>query len=265
MNKKVIISLVLVALMGFGTAFATYAWFTSQATSTGNTFTAGTLDLNVNESDATASFTINFNKGTSANPLQPGDTLTLGENNQPGYAKVEIKNNGSLDMFYFDNFVLSGEDQQLAEAIIIKNWKNTLYKQDGTTIANETIWPDQFIRDAQFVYNVDVDYNDDGQISLAEWLDVRNTQMGPANGWDFGALKPGAKFVQEFELIFDEDANDTYNVAGGLELEVDFKVVATQNKVGAVDALIADEGIPYTAGAANLVNSLTITSRLADQ
>lgn len=43
MKKKAIISLVLIALMAFGIGAGSFAWFTSQATSTDNVFTAGTL------------------------------------------------------------------------------------------------------------------------------------------------------------------------------------------------------------------------------
>lgn len=51
MNKKVIISLVLIAVMAFGAGLGTFAWFTSQATSGDNTFATGTLKVELNESD----------------------------------------------------------------------------------------------------------------------------------------------------------------------------------------------------------------------
>lgn len=45
MKKKAIISLVLISLMAFGIGAGSFAWFTSQATSTDNVFTAGTLEI----------------------------------------------------------------------------------------------------------------------------------------------------------------------------------------------------------------------------
>ncbi|HYE12649.1 MAG TPA: TasA family protein [Patescibacteria group bacterium] len=268
MNKKVIISLVLVALMGFGTAIGTYAWFTSQATSNDNVFTAGTLTVGLNTNELEG---VEKNFAVTGN-LQPGDTITRDAIGNAGYAKIEIVNEGNLDLFYFDNFVLKGNDK-LAEAIIIKNWKNALY-ENATTIASDR-WPDHFIQDGVFQYghyrndyNEDgimdnsVDYNGDGKLSLAEWLDARNTQMGPEKGWDFGVLKPGAKFVQEFELVFDEAAGNEFK---GAQLTGMFKAVATQFKPAAIDDLMAKQAIPYTVPGSTIVTQQTITDRYAEQ
>jgi predicted ribosomally synthesized peptide with SipW-like signal peptide len=85
MNKKVIISLVLVALMGFGTAIGTYAYFTSTATSTANVFTAGTLTI----------------AGPGANGIASG--LLEVTNIYPGWEQsntVTITNSGSLPFKY---------------------------------------------------------------------------------------------------------------------------------------------------------------------
>ena len=49
MKKKVIISLVLIAIMAFGIGAGSYAWFTSEAKSEDNVFTAGTLKIEANE------------------------------------------------------------------------------------------------------------------------------------------------------------------------------------------------------------------------
>jgi len=52
MKKKIIMSIVVIAIACSMVAGATTAYFTDTQTSHGNTFTAGTLDLNVNGSDS---------------------------------------------------------------------------------------------------------------------------------------------------------------------------------------------------------------------
>ncbi|MDD5433725.1 MAG: TasA family protein [Candidatus Pacebacteria bacterium] len=47
MNKKIIISLAIIGIVGAIAVGGTVAYFTDTETSTGNTFTAGTLDLKV--------------------------------------------------------------------------------------------------------------------------------------------------------------------------------------------------------------------------
>ena len=58
MKKKAIISLVLIAMLAFGIGAGSFAWFTSQATSADNVFTAGTLEIKANE-------TVQFSKDIS--------------------------------------------------------------------------------------------------------------------------------------------------------------------------------------------------------
>lgn len=83
MKKKAIISLVLIAMLAFGIGAGSFAWFTSQATSTDNVFTAGTLTID--------------SPGTIA-------TSDLGVSNiYPSWNEsktVTVHNNGSLDFKY---------------------------------------------------------------------------------------------------------------------------------------------------------------------
>lgn len=85
MNKKVIISLVLIAVMAFGTAIGTFAYFTSQATSIDNVFQAGTLKI----------------AGPGSNGIASGilDVRSI----YPGWEQtktVNIQNTGSLPFKY---------------------------------------------------------------------------------------------------------------------------------------------------------------------
>ncbi|MDF2892850.1 MAG: hypothetical protein K0R80_3217 [Clostridia bacterium] len=85
MNKKVIISLVLVALMGFGTAIGTFAYFTSQDISAANVFTAGTLTIEGPDNGKVAEGILNVGN------IYPGWQQTK---------TIEIKNTGSLPFKY---------------------------------------------------------------------------------------------------------------------------------------------------------------------
>jgi len=90
MNKRIVTSLFVIALAAALVGGATMAWFTDSAKVEGNSFTAGTLDIEV-EGDA-------FNVGNMA----PGDTETT---------YIYVKNAGSLDMLFkaeLDNEVDGG-------------------------------------------------------------------------------------------------------------------------------------------------------------
>ena len=60
-NKRILASIVVIALMGVAIGAGTLAYFSDTETSTGNTFTAGTLDLQVDGGD------VNVVKWTVAN------------------------------------------------------------------------------------------------------------------------------------------------------------------------------------------------------
>lgn len=84
MKKKAIISLILIAVMAFGIGAGSYAWFTSQATSTNNVFAAGTLVIGVPEVDDNVGV---FNVET----WEPGKSETK---------TIEVKNLGTLPFKY---------------------------------------------------------------------------------------------------------------------------------------------------------------------
>jgi len=84
MKKKAIISLILIAVMAFGIGAGSYAWFTSQATSTNNVFAAGTLVIGVPEVDDKVGV---FNVET----WEPGKSETK---------TIEVKNLGTLPFKY---------------------------------------------------------------------------------------------------------------------------------------------------------------------
>lgn len=78
MTKRIILSLAMIVLTIAGVTSATMAYFSDTATSSGNTFTAGTLDLTLGESGGAPISLIN---------MQPGDT---------GSGTITVTNAGSL-------------------------------------------------------------------------------------------------------------------------------------------------------------------------
>ncbi|MEW6426111.1 MAG: TasA family protein [Bacillota bacterium] len=80
MRKKIYLSMILVVLASALVGGAAFALFTDQATNEGNTFTAGTVDVNLGG-------TLPFNVTNMA----PGDSATR---------YVEIRNSGTLDMLF---------------------------------------------------------------------------------------------------------------------------------------------------------------------
>jgi len=79
MNKKILISLFIIGILALGIGWGTHSLFTDTETSSGNTFTAATLDLNVTSS---TSFTITIGN------IAPGF--------DSGYYKWCLKNVGSI-------------------------------------------------------------------------------------------------------------------------------------------------------------------------
>ncbi|MCR4430422.1 MAG: CalY family protein [Tepidanaerobacteraceae bacterium] len=82
MRRNIIISLVLIGLLAFGIGFGTFAYFTSQATSQNNTFTAGTLTI-----DSPGQLTASLAVGN----IYPGWTTSK---------TITVHNSGSLDFKY---------------------------------------------------------------------------------------------------------------------------------------------------------------------
>jgi spore coat-associated protein N len=87
MNKKIIISLSVIGAIAAIAIGGTMAYFSDTETSTGNTFTAGTLDLRLDNGDTNVTkFTV-----TDANPGQFGWGTWKVENdgNLPGYLDLQ--------------------------------------------------------------------------------------------------------------------------------------------------------------------------------
>jgi predicted ribosomally synthesized peptide with SipW-like signal peptide len=245
-KKKVLVSLVLVGTLTVGVAAASYAWFTSRATSAENKISTGrlTVNLDANKKEGAQRYLLS---GSLNKLAQPGDILTIDNNGNLGSAVFEIVNNGNFDFAYLANFQLVSGNGNLAKHVIIQDWENGIY--DST---DKMIWKDHFINDGTYYYGAigRLDGIDgtakDGKLSLSEWLAAGNAGMGVAAGWDVGGLKPGFKFKNTIKLVLDENANDAFQ---GQELGIKYDVLATQPTVKAVEKLMKDNGFADYANA----------------
>jgi predicted ribosomally synthesized peptide with SipW-like signal peptide len=236
--------------LGGGIGAGTYAYFTSQATSTGNTITAGTLKINEGEIEKT-----NF---VTRGNFQPGDVVVD--------KSVEIKNSGSLDLVYLWSFDFpnnyedkNGESKnnnlKLKNAIYIKNLSKN----------NEEIIRDcepvgrlyELINEGNFQINkYDVDGTDikdtskskDKKISLADWETWVNDSAGMLAGKGFSGLEAkgletiGEKNKDEwnFQFVFDENAGEFYNGKNNEPLSFNFSVKATQANANALIEVVPE-------------------------
>jgi len=80
-NRKVLASVFIISMLAFSLGYGTMSLFSDTETSSGNTFTAGTLNLKVGDNDPT---TWNF----AISNLKPGDS---------GSESVTVTNTGTLD------------------------------------------------------------------------------------------------------------------------------------------------------------------------
>lgn len=191
MNRKSLLSLVLAGSLAIGGAVGSYAWFTSNATSTANTFHAGTIKVDVNNSNGNEDnhFAIPFKSGL----IQPSDVITTGEN---GYSTITVKNNGTLPMATFGRFTLANDDG-LAKDIKITDYKVDFYNADKTKKSRV----DNFIENG-------VDKVGGFNLDLKGWVDKNGPQDIPGTAWDEEALKPGEYFTITFKLVYDANAVD---------------------------------------------------------
>ncbi|MDF2531706.1 MAG: Camelysin metallo-endopeptidase [Clostridia bacterium] len=235
MNKKVIISLVLVALMGFGTAIGTFAWFTSTATSNNNVFTAGTIALDVN-GQTDGSFDIALN---NSGLVQPGDILTGGDN---GIAMITVKNNGNLPMGTFSRFTLAN-DTGLLDDMKITDYAVEYYGSNGQlkkTISRKTGIDNWFANGVKL--NTAVNAN-----NMRQWITGNGPEDIPSTAWDMELLKPQEYYIVKFKLVYDTAAEDQ-----GKTCNIGFEVKSTQFNIDAIKALqlegVTDSAIESDGG-----------------
>ncbi|MTI48865.1 MAG: hypothetical protein FH761_13555 [Firmicutes bacterium] len=219
MTKKALLSITLIGLLAFGVGMGTYAWFTSQATSSNNSFATGTLAL------ATAGEgSINIDLNTAN--LQPGDILTGDDTTE--FASITIENDGSLNMATFGRFTVDGN---LADDMIITDYKAEFFHKEES----QPYRVDNFIENG-------VKHNDQFASNMYDWVNGNGPLDIPGTAWDEEALKPGDYFTITFRLVYDKNAT-----AQGETANLGYEVYGTQVREGAIQALnlegVSDEYI----------------------
>ena len=122
MNKKILASIFVIGILALAMGWGTYSLFSDTETSSGNTFTAGTLDLKVDgKDDPTVS--VYF---TESN-IKPGDsgskTIALSNSGTiGGTAKVHIKNVANTEEANPEPETDTTEPGDLGKYLVLKIW-----------------------------------------------------------------------------------------------------------------------------------------------
>jgi len=89
--KLVLFGAVVIGVLATMTGRGTLAYFTTQVTSTGNTFSAGNLHFNINDNNQAGAGLTAVTQSVTLSNMKPGDSV---------YAPIKVTNVGSLDAQY---------------------------------------------------------------------------------------------------------------------------------------------------------------------
>jgi hypothetical protein len=213
MKKKwmVLISLVAIAVMVFG-VLSSGAWFTAKQTTDAATVKSATLSL-----DGAGFKEVKLDIPNMA----PGDIT--------GEYKITIVNNGTIDLAWFGNMIVSG-DTTLKDVIYIEDMKMTFLGPNPWVKANNgaPMTVDHFITAGKGTGEWPTNWTGvDGLATLSVF--DGNSGMAPGSPYEFmGALIPDSRFGYEltFKLGFYPGAGDTYQTKGPMNISFEFN--ATQ-------------------------------------
>jgi len=223
MNKKILASIFVIGILALAMGYGTYSWFSDTKTSTSNTFTAGTLDISLGESETTE---------ISIGNMAPGDVT--------GDWVITIKNDGTLNLAWFGDLVVTG-GSMLRDVIYIDYAQMEFLDKNGNPNA---LWPeptDNFILNGVGSglypdwYNTLAGLSTFGVITLKNF--DGNNGMGVAPYEFMGALKPEYSYRLTLRFGFAKGAGNEYqgDVAG--PVTISFKVDATQVNAEAIHAI----------------------------
>jgi len=220
-NKKILASIFVIGILALAMGWGTYSWFSDTETSTSNTFTAGTLDIRLGESEMTE---------ISIGNMAPGDVT--------GNWVITITNGGTLNLAWFGDLVVTGGNK-LREAIYIDYAKMEFLKSDGTSTWETA---DNFIADGRGSGSYPDWYNYLADLSPFKVVTLKNFDgnagMCPGTPYEFmGALKPEYSYKLTLRFGFAKDAGNEYQGDVTNPVTISFKVDATQVNAAALDAL----------------------------
>jgi predicted ribosomally synthesized peptide with SipW-like signal peptide len=217
MNKKILASIFVIGILALAMGWGTYSWFSDTETSTSNTFTAGTLDISLGESETTE---------ISIGNMAPGDVT--------GDWVITITNGGTLNLAWFGDLVVTG-GIKLREAIYIDYAKMEFLPGPWEP-------EDNFIADGRGSglyptwYNYLAGLSPFNVVTLKNFDD--NEGMCPGTPYEFmGALKPSYSYKLTLRFGFAKDAGNEYQGDAVAPVTISFKVDATQVNAAALDAL----------------------------
>ena len=223
--KKIAFSFVSIAAVVGLAIGATSAYFTSAKSTEMNTFAAGTLNV-----DATVDGAYNVDP-VNIGHLAPGEIT--------GEKKFIIKNTGDIDTATFAKFTVTDDNDDLAAALNIYDYKVSYFKADNTP-ANRwsenggyfgtTINQDYFIKDGDVSKWTAVG----GATNLANWAYGNGPLDIPGTAWDEEWLPAGAYYVVSVRFQMNPDAGNEYM---GKTVKVGYEVRATQLNDAAITAL----------------------------
>lgn len=222
MDKKILASMMVIGLVATLAGAGLYAYFSDTETSSENTFTAGTLDISLGESETPE---------ISMDNMAPGDVT--------GDWVITITNDGSLPLAWFGDWIITG-DETLKEALYIDYAQMEFLDETGTPDDWEPT--DNFITDGRGSgpypdwYDTLASKSKFGVVTLDVW--DNNAGMCPGTTYEhMGALKPDYSYRLTIRFGFASDAGDDYQGVGPLTISL--KVDATQVNAGALEALLS--------------------------
>ena len=200
MNKKILASLIIIGILGFALGWGTYSYFSDTETSTGNTFTAGTMDLKLSNDGTTWTDGVTAT-WTSPSNWAPGETVT---------ARLHIKNEGSIGAYWLYIGIKTPVTGELCSQIII------------TEFVIEEYWGGYNHIDWMATSYGPWDTNGDGKLTLAEFAQYAGTDhpygfMANGDEWT-GTYDPsapkilpaGADITLRMTFLFNPDAGNEY-------------------------------------------------------
>jgi len=191
MNKKILASIFVIGILALAMGYGTYSYFSRTKTSTGNTFTAGTMDLD---------FSVTGFALTDIFPCKDLDPVT-----------VFFQNNGSIPGYLYYKVTYTENDKTPNEVDLNADDFAALIYVEKVTYQHYTYWeavegglPAHWgwgsihnALDAEFLL---MDSNGDGNVSLYEMKKVgwqrycTDVPEGPLPPWDAG------RFVITFHM-----------------------------------------------------------------